>query len=171
MFFCQEKKPRKRAQRIINEGGLLNVLPGFRTGHQAQDPTLGHLILPATVGSSTHIQESPILHREVYFDSSSDIWALGMSIFLKNNDGSWRRANAYVVLRGGRYALMSVSHVFFDNATSGGNTTADDDNDFDLGSDSGSEEMSEEQMQMTTAGGLSNPESGFDGMLPPNLQK
>jgi hypothetical protein len=33
MFFCEEKEPRKKAKKIIDNGGLLEGLPGYRTGH------------------------------------------------------------------------------------------------------------------------------------------
>jgi hypothetical protein len=167
MFFCQEKKPRKKAQKIIEEGGILEKLPGFRTGHQAQQPDLGQLILPATISSSSHIWESPILHTDVYFDSSSDIQTLGMPIFSKNKDGSWRRANAYLVSQADRYVLMSVSHIFFEAATSECDTTIDDDSDFDLGSDykseAESEAESEEQIEISIEANLSDAELGHDG--------
>jgi hypothetical protein len=80
MFFCQEKKQRRKAQKIIDEGALLEALLWFRTGHKAQQPNLGHLILPAMLSPSARILESPVLHKDVYLStltrrSESGRWA------------------------------------------------------------------------------------------------
>jgi hypothetical protein len=48
MFFCEDKEPRKKAKKVVDECGVLNKLPGFRTGHQASQPEIGTLIQPAT---------------------------------------------------------------------------------------------------------------------------
>jgi hypothetical protein len=60
MFFCEDKEPRKRSKKIVNEGGLLRRLPGFRTGHRAKQPGIGLLVQPATNHNSVHNEVNPI---------------------------------------------------------------------------------------------------------------
>jgi hypothetical protein len=52
MFFGQDKDARKKAKKTVDNSDLLCRLPGFRTGHQSEDPGRGNLISPAS-GDST----------------------------------------------------------------------------------------------------------------------
>jgi hypothetical protein len=149
MFFCKEKDPRKKARKILDEGGLLKRLPGFRTGHQARQPNVGSLIQPATEDELPHHSNALVVHSHVYYDPWCSIRALGMPIFVKQNDGSWRQATAYRVFKGDQCMLMSVAHVFAERTEVGVTTPSDDESDFNLGSDSGSEV--EEHGERTTS--------------------
>lgn len=53
MLFCGEKDARKKAKKAVDKGGLLEKLPGFRTGHQSSQPMVGPLIQPASGGFSS----------------------------------------------------------------------------------------------------------------------
>jgi hypothetical protein len=152
MFFCEEKEPRKRAKRILDEGGLLNQLPGFRTGHQARQPGIGRLIRPATgskaENNSDHPSGHPIMHFEAYYDPSYEVRALGMPIFIKGSQGGLRRATAYRVFHQDRCFLMSVAHVFAEDSHNKADSSTDEDSDFDLGSDTESEEEAGNQVRI-----------------------
>jgi hypothetical protein len=135
MFFCEEKDMRKKAKRVIDNGGLLDKLPGFRTGHQAKQPNIGSLIQPATQDELASGSERRVAQTAVYYDPSCRIRALGMPIFVKHNDDTWRRATAYMIYKDDQLLLMSVSHIFTPSFPPITNTAEDDDSDHDLGSD------------------------------------
>jgi hypothetical protein len=146
MFFCVEKEPRKRAKEAIDKSQILVKLPGFRTGHIAREPIIGPLIQPASTDTSIGILDETSMYTEVYVDPAEPIRALGMPIYAKHSNGSWRRAVGYAVFKERKCFLMSVAHVFVKRANEDHEVIVDDDNDFDFGSDTGSEERDDSNM-------------------------
>jgi hypothetical protein len=139
MFFCEDKEPRKRSKKIVNEGGLLRRLPGFRTGHRANQPGIGLLVQPATDYDSIHNEVNPIEHTDVYYDPVNGVPVIGMPVFVKQRDGRWQQASASTLSKGNQCILISVAHLFFENTRQCLETGAEDDSDFDFGSDIDSE--------------------------------
>jgi hypothetical protein len=76
MFFCEEKEPRKKAKKVLDEGGLLTRMPGFRTGHQARQPSVGRLIQPAENSEGTSVPEKIVQHKVFYYDPLNSINAI-----------------------------------------------------------------------------------------------
>lgn len=167
MFFCDEKEPRKRAKGIIDEGGLLERLPGFRTGHQANRPEVGPLVQPATGTVGTHQFVSAISASEIYFDPSF-VQTIGMPIFVKHDSGTLRRATANVVFDGRQYVYLSVAHVFFEDPSDKSSTTEDTDSEFDFGSGTTSENDDKECIQPTRR--ASNTFQAKDSYIRPDLR-
>jgi hypothetical protein len=160
MFFCPSKDTRKKAKRIIDEGGILNRLPGFRTGHQCSQPKIGRLIQPASNRDSNFQQDSITITREVYFDSSRPIEPIALPIFV-NIGSSWRRASANTVFEGRKRVLLSVSHIFLNDTTSAQTPIVDSDSDFDFGSGSESEDDGE-SVEITSQASVSSAEGISD---------
>jgi hypothetical protein len=140
MFFCDEKDARKKAKKVVDDGGLLQRLPGFRTGHQAKQPDVRSLVQPATQSGSEGQPKGSIVHTNVYYDPSQAIRALGMPIYVKHGNDFWQQAIAYALSNRNQTFLMSVSHVFLSASSSNTNAEDKDDSDFDFGSDTNSEE-------------------------------
>jgi hypothetical protein len=148
MFFCEEKEPRKRAKKVIDESSILKQLPGFRTGQQARQPNIGTLIQPATDGESGLRSIQPSLRADVYYHPSDDIQAIGMPIFVKHSNGRWRGATAYRVFKNDKCFLMSVAHVCIESIPIT-NDLSDDDSDFDFGSEAGNDIGDDNQSSTT----------------------
>lgn len=159
MFFCEEKEPRKKAKNAIDDGGLLEGLPGFRTGHQTKQPNIGKLVMPATGGESPHgiPSHSPV---DVYFDPSRDIRAFGMPIFVKHSNTNIRQATANAIFNERQISYLSVSHIFCDNFPNASENKSDYDSDYDLGSngDSDDEESDKECFDAILRASMSSPE-------------
>lgn len=162
MFFCEEKEPRKKAKKVVDEGGVLSKLPGFRTGHQASQPSTGSLVQPAT-NRTTIYQQDPdedAFASEVYYDTTRSIEPIGLPIYIKHGT-SWRKASANLVFEGRKRVLLSVAHVFLSLRTPSQTTSLDDDSDFDLGS--GSEDEHElYTVAVTSRASVSSPEETSD---------
>jgi hypothetical protein len=152
MFFCETKGPRKRAKKIIDNGGLLERLPGFRTGHRNKQPMIGSLVQPATQEDSKNESASINRHTEIYFDPSCEVRAIGMPIYVKQINGSFRRATAYTVFKDDRCMLMSVSHVFCESTHEESCTPSIDDSDYYLGSGTESETESDDEINKKYSG-------------------
>ena len=114
-FSCEEKEPRKKAKKAIDESGILAKLPGFRTSHLSRQPGLGKLMQPATEGRRVRPSNEIEPSTEVYFDSSRPVKALGMPIFVKQASGTLRQATANAVFKKGKFVYLSASHVFFND--------------------------------------------------------
>ncbi|KAH4639700.1 hypothetical protein HBH81_094080 [Parastagonospora nodorum] len=140
MFFCEEKEPRERAKKVLDKRGLLLRLPGFRTGHQSEQPITGPLVQPADVSENKDLSPERVDHlTEAYYDPQGSVGALGMAIFAKHRNGRWRKATAYRVYQGEKCFLMSVSHIFVEQTLSDRDGTLDNDGDYDFGSDCSSD--------------------------------
>ena len=140
MFFCEEKEPRKKAKKTLDQGGLLEKLPGFRTGHVARQPGVGRLIQPATGTYSGQKSSVSGATYEVYYDTSRPIKAIGMPIFVKTSSDVVRRATANAVFADRKCVYLSVSHVFFDDVSAPSNGPAGYDSEYDFGSGTEDEE-------------------------------
>jgi hypothetical protein len=158
MFYCEKKKVREKAKEAVDSGGLMQKLPGFRTGHAPTQPDIGSLVQRATEDSATNLAGGTITHDEVYFDPSSQIRASGMPIYVKYQSGRQRQATAYAVFRGDRCMLMTVAHVFIERVSASSEVTSDGDSDYDVGSDTESGGEDEEQMEITSRGSTSSRE-------------
>ena len=160
MIFCEEKEPRKKAKKAIEQGGILEKLPGFGIGHQAKQPGVGSLIQPATEndGMNQHISSAPA--SDVYFDPSRAVKAVGMPIFVKHSNAFLRQATANAMFEGQKCVYMSVSHVFLDNTFSTPKTTTETDSEHDFGSGTESEEN--ESIDITSRASISSPEEISD---------
>ncbi|KAI4946610.1 hypothetical protein J4E91_007299 [Alternaria rosae] len=134
MFFCEQKEPRKKAKKTVDEGGLLGKLPGFRTGHLAELPGLGKLIQPAAGCEDVQRSSEIGLVSEVYFDSAHPVKAIGMPIFVKLPGNTLQKATANIVFEGEDYAYLSVSHIFSGGALPPSITSDTGDSEFDFGS-------------------------------------
>jgi len=134
MFFCEQKEPRKKAKKAVDEGDLLGKLPGFRTGHVAKLPGLGKLIQPAAGCEDDQRSSEVALVSEVYFNSAHPITDIGMPIFVKLPGNTLQKATANVVFDGEDYAYLSVSHIFSGDALSSSTTSDTDESEFDFGS-------------------------------------
>ncbi|CAO2652015.1 Nn.00g002980.m01.CDS01 [Neocucurbitaria sp. VM-36] len=141
MVFCEEKEPRKKAKKAIEEGGILEKLQGFRIGHQARQPEVGLLIQPATEGSGPQEHGLPSSAPDVYFDPSRPVQAFGMPIF--------------------KCVYMMISHVFLDNTQFMQNATTNSDSEYDFGS--GREvEDDDDCMEITSCASISSPGESLD---------
>ncbi|KAJ4311622.1 hypothetical protein N0V94_007850 [Neodidymelliopsis sp. IMI 364377] len=160
MFFCPNKEPRKKAKKTIDCGGILDKLPGFRTGHQSSQPRVGTLIQPATKSEANSRKDSIEITREVYFDPSTPIERTVLPIFIKHGS-SWRRASANSVFEGQKRVLLSVSHVFLDDKTLAEVPSVDSHRDFDLGSGSENEDE-DEIVEITSRASVSLAEDNSD---------
>jgi hypothetical protein len=143
MFFCEDREPRKKAKKVLDEGGLMTRMPGFRTGHQARQPPVGRLVRPAENSESSAVPDITAQRKVFYYDPLNSITALGVPIFIKHDNARWRKATGYRVYIGDRCFLMSVSHVFIESMFHNDDTTLDDDSDYDFGSESGSDIVSD----------------------------
>jgi hypothetical protein len=161
MFFCEEKEPRKKARKVIDESGILKQLPGFRTGQQARQPDIGTLVQPAIDGELGNRTIQPSLHADVYYDPSNDIQAIGMPIFVKHSNGNWRGATAYRVFKDGQCYLMSVAHLCIESIPTYVDDPSDEDSDFDFGSEAGSNTEDDNQTT-TTLSAVSDMRRGND---------
>ncbi|KAL5120380.1 hypothetical protein ACEQ8H_001670 [Pleosporales sp. CAS-2024a] len=95
MVFCVEKEVRKKAKNALDDSGLMSRLPGFRTGHAAEQPGIGILVQPGTSNQEdqqNHV-EATIDITEIYFNPEDEHHALHTPIFAKQDDGSLRRAS------------------------------------------------------------------------------
>jgi hypothetical protein len=149
MFFCEEKEPRKKAKKVIDESGILKQLPGFRTGQQARQPNIGTLIQPATDGELGLRSIQPSLRADVYYHPFDDIQAIGMPVFVKHSNGRWRGATAYRVFKDDECFLMSVAHVCIESIPTNIDDLSDADSDFDFGSEAGSDTRDDNQTSTT----------------------
>jgi hypothetical protein len=156
MFFCEKKKVREKAKEAVNSGGLMQKLPGFRTGHAPTQPDIGSLVQCATEDNATASSGASIIHEEVYSDSSSGITALGMPIYVKYQNGQRRQATAYTVFQGARCMLMTVAHVFIEREPVSNEVVASENDDYDFGDGTESEEEDKEQTEMTSRGSVSS---------------
>ena len=134
MFFSEEKEARKRAKKALDHGGLLERLPGFRTAHLARQPGVGKLIQPAAGSDDTPQSSDSDMVTEVYFDASYPVKAIGMPIFIKHSDETFRKATANAVFEEDKCVYLSVSHVFFDDISSTPNESVVSDGEYDFGS-------------------------------------
>ncbi|KAJ4376053.1 hypothetical protein N0V83_001334 [Neocucurbitaria cava] len=161
MVFCQEKEPRKKAKKALEEGRIIEKLPGFRIGHQSTQPLVGSLIQPATERSAMDQLGLPGSAPRVYFDPSHAIQAFGMPIFVKHSDAILRQATANAVFDGEKCVYLTVSHVFHQNAESVQNTTTDSDSEKDFGS--GTEaEVDDVCMEVTSRASMSSAGESLD---------
>jgi hypothetical protein len=159
MFFCEEKEPRRRAKKAMDDGNILNTLPGFRTGHQARQPGLGMLIQPATRESQTKSRNESGSASHVYFDPSRPIKTSGMAIFVKHPSGLLRQATANVVFEAQTFMYMSVAYIISDHIVHGNDTVQDCDSDYDLGSESdGEHDEIDNRVDITSRGSISSPD-------------
>jgi hypothetical protein len=156
MFFCEKKEVREKAKKAIDSGGLMQKLPGFRTGHASTQPNIGSLVQRATEDPGTDSTSVSIIHVEVYFDPSKEVRASGMPIYIKHQNGRQRQATAYAVFRGDRCMLMTVAHVFIERTSGSSEVTTDGDSDYNLGSGTESEGEDEEQTEITSRGSTSS---------------
>jgi len=154
MFFCEEKEPRKKAKKTLDQCGLLEKLPGFRTGHLARQPGVGRLIQPATGNNGA--QESSVSGAayEVFFDTSHPIKAIGMPIFIRRSSDVLRKATANAVFADHKCVYLSVSHVFFD-VSAPTNGSAGYDSEYDFGSGTEYEEE-DDLLNATSLGSVSS---------------
>lgn len=156
MFFCEDKEPRKKAKKIIDEGGLLARLPGFRTGHQTRRPDVGTLVQPA-VEDSIVPKTADTPHLAVFYDKFQPVRSNGMSIFVHHSHDTYRRATAYAVSKEGTCFLMTVSHVFSNEpAEMSATREGDGDSDYDLGSDTDIDDEDHEQMEIMSRASASS---------------
>jgi hypothetical protein len=161
MFFCEEKEPRKRAKKTIDEGGLLGKLAGFRTGHLAKLPGVGRLIQPAAGTEDIRQSAGSGMISDVYFDPSAPIKAIAMPIFVKQVGNILRKATANAVFEGERCVYLSVSHVFFGDVSSPSAVSTASDSEFDYGS--GTEDEDDDRcMDATSRASVSSLEEGSD---------
>jgi hypothetical protein len=167
MFFCEEKEPRKKAKKLIDESGILKQLPGFRTGQQARQPNIGTLIQPATDGESGLRLIQPSLRADVYYHPFDDIQAIGMPIFVKHSNGRWRGATAYRVFKDDECCLMTVAHVCIESIPTNIDDLSDADSDFDFGSEAGSSIRDDNQTSTTFSAtenlSSTSPDTLWDG--------
>ncbi|KAL6707081.1 hypothetical protein ACN47E_004833 [Coniothyrium glycines] len=207
MFFCEEAEPRKKAKKAVEKDGILERLPGFRTGHYPRQPVAGRLNQAASCGNTSPLsdscnfdfQQAPLNNpcktgiasdprnlptnrtpgpqndtsfqssayfTSVYYHASRPLKSLGLPIFVKQKNGSFREATANVVFQGRSPLLMSVSHVFFDQETHEADFEAVAAFDYDLGS--GSENASDDDdddVEMTSTASLSSSEEMSDVSL------
>jgi 1,4-alpha-glucan branching enzyme len=143
VFFCAVKEPRILAQRVIDSSGLMRRLPGYRTKHAAKQPGIGVLCQPGIENDQDSGHSSVAPATDVYYNSSDDITAIAMPIFVKHSNGIVRKATANAVFDGEECFLLSVSHVFYDS-TLGTHVKRDGDNAYSSGSDKESVSSSED---------------------------
>ncbi|CAI9631625.1 unnamed protein product [Alternaria burnsii] len=161
MFFCEEKEPRKKAKKTIDEGGLLGKLAGFRTGHLAKLPGIGRLIQPAAGNEDIRQSTGSGMISDVYFDPSAPIKAIAMPIFVKQVGNILRKATANAVFEGEKCVYLSVSHVFFGDVSSPPAVSTTSDSEFDYGS--GTEDEDDDRcMDATSRASVSSLEEGSD---------
>ncbi|KAF2855175.1 hypothetical protein T440DRAFT_205661 [Plenodomus tracheiphilus IPT5] len=155
MFFCPEKELRRQAKKTIVEGGILEQLPGFRTGHQTREPGVGTLIQPA---STIRWTEQPCISApNVYFDPTRPITAIGMPIFVECGDNHIRQATANVAFEGGDCVYISVLHVFNPKSSpTQSPAAANSDSEYDIGSGTEIEEDFDEAI-ITSCASVSSP--------------
>jgi len=143
MFFCEQKEPRKKAKKAVDEGGLLGKLPGFRTGHLAKLPGLGKLIQPAAGCEDDQCSSEVALVSEVYFNPAHPIKAVGMPVFVKLRGNTLQKATANIVFDGEDYAYLSVSHIFSGDALPSSTASDTGESEFDFGSGTEDEDENE----------------------------
>lgn len=160
MFFCVEKEPRKKAKKMVEDSGIMKLLPGFRTGHQATQPGVGPLVRPATQAdglpdiSLEHANSSyPVL--EVYLDRNRPVCHIGMPIFVRQSNNHFRQATANAVHYKGNYVFMTVAHIFSESSSDIQIERDDFDSEYDFGS--GTEDVYDdaEDVEATSRASLS----------------
>ncbi|KAH9867443.1 hypothetical protein IAQ61_008037 [Plenodomus lingam] len=158
MFFCKEKEPRKAAKRTLDEGGILQHLPGFRTGHQSTEPGICFLVQPAS--QIRWKEQSKKFAPDVYFDPGRHIETIGMPIFVDHGE-YMRQATANAVFEDERCVYISVSHVFAATSSAAQSPASNSDSDYDVGS--GTEYESDgEQARNTSRASISSSEDSSD---------
>jgi hypothetical protein len=137
MFFGGTEKLREKMIEIVDESGILQQFPQYCTGHRAKQPSFGEIIQTAgDVESGDRAVE--LSSTRVYYDPFHEVRAIGMSIFVQQENGDWRRATAYRVFKDEQCFLMSVAHVFNASMSTDIDDISDDDSEFEYASDAGS---------------------------------
>lgn len=171
MIFCVDKDIRKKAKKALDNSGLMAKLPGFQTGHAAVQPGIGALVQPAAEEPRVSQVPVSITTTDVYFDPGDKHHALYTPVFARQDDGSFRRAIAFLVCQQGRSCLMSVAHIFV-GISIDKRTIHDpvDDSDFDIGSDTDGDGSGEDDMDVTSRASISsfedNPAMDSDSASP-----